>query len=292
MMRTITQSLLLVAVLAASMSTLDAVVQQRPTFVTHQQGTLVMKNADRHSGTLVYHNDDNFNLLVNGQEQSYPIADVALIDFGAGTPSAAELKQLPTSNNAPELERHMLVLRDGTVVHGKMYTIKENAITFDTQAGERRDFDLSTISRMYMSGPGGRQVFAAQLQSDQGDTAATAGQPPPSGAIVVDGSRAWTDAGITVRRGQRIGFSTTGEVSFRANERVGADGSATENRQGLPVPELGVGALIGRIGTGAPFAIGSNSQLKTMPAAGRLYLGINDTNTGDNAGAFTVTIVR
>jgi hypothetical protein len=58
------------------------------------------------------------------------------------------------------------------------------------------------------------------------------------------------------------------------------------------VPSIGVGGLIGRVGTGAPFAIGSNSQLISMPTNGRLYLGINDKSTGDNSGTFTVTIVR
>ena len=53
-----------------------------------------------------------------------------------------------------------------------------------------------------------------------------------------------------------------------------------------------MGGLIGRVGTGAPFAIGSGSTPITMPAAGRLYLGVNDTNTSDNAGAFSVTVIR
>jgi hypothetical protein len=29
-----------------------------------------------------------------------------------------------------------------------------------------------------------------------------------------------------------------------------------------------------------------------MPAAGRLYLGVNDAGPSDNSGAFTVTVVR
>jgi hypothetical protein len=278
--------------LAATAMTVAVGAAQRPTFVTNQQVTLVMKNSERHAGTLVYHNDNNFNLLVNGQEQSYPIADVALVDMGAGDPPAAELNQLPTSNDPPELQRHMLVLRDGTLIHGKMYTIKQNAITFDTQEGQRRDFDLGNISRMYMTGTGARQVFASILSSPAATGTTGSVTPTPSGAIRVEGTQAWTDTGINVRRGQRIGFTTTGQVAFRGNEMVGPDGSPTENRQGLPVGSLGVGALIGRVGNGAPFPIGSNAQLIAMPAAGRLYLGINDTGTGDNSGAFMVTIVR
>jgi hypothetical protein len=273
-----------------------AAAAQQPTFNTNRQATFVMKNGDRHSGTLVYHNDNNFNLIENGQERPYPIADVAVVDFAGGDPAAAELTQLPTSANPPELRRHMLVLRDGRVVHGKLYTIKENALTIDPQGGGREDFDLGNVSRLYVSAPASRHLYAAQLQAAQPAVAGTAGSTPanvPAGAIQVDGARAWTDTGITVRKGDRIGFSTTGQVAFRqGGDPVTPDGSATESRAGAPVPGLGVGGLIGRVGTGAPFPIGSNSTLITMPANGKLYLGINDASVSDNSGAFVVTIVR
>jgi hypothetical protein len=329
-MRRVFLSAVRLAVVAAGTMTVLAAAQ-RPTFVTHQQATFVMKSGDRHSGTLVYHNDNNFNLIENGQERPYPISDIAVVDFAGGDPAATELQQLPTSGDPPELQRHMLVLRDGGVVHGKLYTIKENALTFDTQQGQRQDFDLSNVSRMYVSAPASRQLYAAQLQAAQpaagtvspapapgavpagagqagsrssrtGRVGAAQGQVPtgaiqqgavPAGAIQVDGARAWTDTGITVRRGDRIGFSTSGQVSFRnGSNPVGPDGSATENRAGAPVQNVGVGGLIGRVGRGAPFAIGANSQWITMPAAGRLSLGINDSGVGDNSGAFVVTIVR
>ena len=53
-----------------------------------------------------------------------------------------------------------------------------------------------------------------------------------------------------------------------------------------------LGGLIARVDTGPAFPIGSNSQPITMPANGRLYLGINDDEFGDNSGAFTVVINR
>ena len=52
------------------------------------------------------------------------------------------------------------------------------------------------------------------------------------------------------------------------------------------------GGLIGRVGTSAPFPIGSNSQPIVMPADGRLMLGVNDNEPGDNSGAFTVTVTK
>jgi hypothetical protein len=50
--------------------------------------------------------------------------------------------------------------------------------------------------------------------------------------------------------------------------------------------------LIGRIGTtGAPFAIGTGVPV-TVPAAGQLFLGINDDGFEDNVGEFRVEITR
>jgi len=54
-----------------------------------------------------------------------------------------------------------------------------------------------------------------------------------------------------------------------------------------------VGALIGRVGNnGKPFAIGMQTQPLPMPASGRLFLGVNDNELGDNSGAFTVIVTK
>lgn len=265
---------------------------QQPTFNTHRQVTLVMKNGDRHSGTLVYHNDRNFNVIENGKETPYVIDNVAFVDFEGGNPPASELSQLPASSNPPEMRSHMLVLKDGTVIHGKFYTFKEGSVTFDTQSRERREFDLSNVRRLYVSAPASRSLYAAELASGATSTGAAA-TPTTPGGIQVQASRPWTDTGVIVKRGDRIVFSTTGQISIRnGGDMIGPEGSSSEDRAGAPVPSLAVGALIGRIGTGTPFAIGASSQPITMPAAGRLYLGVNDAGTGDNSGTFTVTIVR
>jgi hypothetical protein len=284
-MRHVFRSAWLLTIMAAATMTVAAA--QQPTFNTNKQVTLVMKNGDRHSGTLVYHNDANFNLIENGQEKAYPVEQMALVDFGSGDPTAAEINQLPASRDPAELQRHMLVLSDGTALKGKLYTIKENALTFDTENGQRRDFELSNIKRMYVSAPGARELWASKTNESTG-VAATTGS---AGSISVEGSRGWTDTGITVRRGQRVSFNTTGQVAFRSGgDATGPDGNFNEDRTGTPVPAAGVGALIGRVGNGAPFPIGANKQGIAMPAAGRLFLGINDANTGDNSGNYSVVI--
>ena len=93
-------------------------------------------------------------------------------------------------------------------------------------------------------------------------------------------------------------FYANGQVSLGGDGNPAFTSSAAGNpamtmpRGGLPVRTLPWGALIGRVGAGQPFAIGGNSSAVTMPAAGRLYLGVNDAAFDDNSGAFSVTAVR
>ena len=109
------------------------------------------------------------------------------------------------------------------------------------------------------------------------------------------------DTGIDVRVGDQLVATASGNVT--AGQRVGVvspDGSRTGassifgvNRR--PVPNAGVGALIGYIlqpnGQASPaFLIGSQLTL-TAAADGRLYLLVNDDNYNDNSGSFTVRIV-
>jgi hypothetical protein len=57
-----------------------------------------------------------------------------------------------------------------------------------------------------------------------------------------------------------------------------------------PLRSAFLGALIGRVGTGAPFLIGTNTGPITMPASGRLMLGVNDDHHADNSGNYSVLV--
>lgn len=292
-MRRVFHSALLAIVAAA---TVTAVAAAQQVINTNKQVTLVLQNGERHTGTLTYHNDANLNLIENGQDRPYAQRDVAVVDFGAGDPSANELNQLPSGTGTSDVDRHAVAMRDGSIVRGRMYTITPGAITVNTASGHQ-DLDLNNVARWYVNPGAARQVYASVLAAAPAAPAApvgTAGQAVPAGAIQVNATQPWTDAGVTVRRGDRVAFSTTGQVAIRQNstDMIGPEGSATESRAGAPSQAVGVGGLIGRVGTGAPFAIGSSSQPITMPANGRLYLGVNDAGVSDNSGAFVVTIIR
>lgn len=52
-----------------------------------------------------------------------------------------------------------------------------------------------------------------------------------------------------------------------------------------------MGALIGRVGNGPVFLIGAGG-VKQMQGRGRLMLGVNDDNFGDNSGEYTVKVTQ
>lgn len=109
---------------------------------------------------------------------------------------------------------------------------------------------------------------------------------------MVPARQRWTATGLTVRRGETLTFNATGEIRFGggADHKAPASGSS-ERAQDNPVPGVTTGTLIGRIGNGQPFVIGSQASLQA-PAAGQLFLGVNDTNLDDNDGSFQVRIQR
>jgi hypothetical protein len=263
---------------------------------TNKQATLVMKNGDRHTGTLVYHNNANFNLIENGQDRAYAIDDVAVLDFAGGNPAAAELAKLPASDNSSnDMERHMLVLRDGTVVHGRMYTITPTAITVNTQGGHQ-NFDLNNVSRLYVNPGTSRQLFASILNANAATVPTTGTTAAQAGAeIVVSSRNQWTSTGLTVRRGETLNFRTTGEIRLSpdSTDIASVAGSKIGRRPAAnaPMPNELAGALIARIGNSRPFGIGDQTSWP-VPASGQLFLGINDDSLGDNTGEFRVAITR
>jgi len=137
---------------------------------------------------------------------------------------------------------------------------------------------------------GARSVYASLLGSGAANAVATSGVMSP-GAINVAANQPWTDTGMTVKKGDRVYFSSNGQIMVGPGFVATVDGSATAgSRAGLPVPAMPAGGLIARVDNGAPFPIGANSQAIVMPANGRLYVGINDDNFGDNSGFFAVTV--
>jgi len=116
--------------------------------------------------------------------------------------------------------------------------------------------------------------------------------------VTIPGNRAWVDTGIDLDADVTLEIAAEGQITFRKNQLVGPDGNRSYNASDViyPVNNSGVGALIAKIryqnGTdSAPRFIGAQSIKRVGSSEyGRLFLGINDNNTSDNTGSYSVTI--
>jgi hypothetical protein len=246
--------------------------------IAQENATLILKSGERVSGQLLDHGGVGFTVRVNGQERRIPTNDVAVVDFAGGAMSDADWQKVTGG-------QHVIWLRNGQTVTGQFYDIGGTTplrITVKTDGGQR-EFSSSEISR----------IALAPMNSS---AVATSGSGAPEGAgIAVPGNQQWTATGMTVRKGDVLRFTSTGEVQFTPdqNDSASAAGSkAQKHVGGAPLPQNFAGALIARVGNGEPFPIGGPTATVTMPANGQLFLGINDDKVDDNQGGFRVVVQR
>lgn len=246
--------------------------------LAQENATLLMRSGDTVSGQLIDMGGVGFTIRVNGQERQIPTNDVAVIDF-TGNPSDADWSKISAG-------QQFIVLRNGQTIDGQLYDISGTSplkITLRTSSGER-EFSSGEIGRIVLARP-----------TNAVATSGTAAVTVPAGAgIAVPANQAWTATGLTVRKGEVLAFNTTGQaqLSTDANDTASSAGSnAGRYAAGSPLPGALAGALIGRIDNGQPFGIGNQTSIPA-PAAGQLFLGINDDNLSDNQGGFRVDITR
>jgi len=268
-----------------------------------ERATFVLTDGERKSGTVVFHGDQHENLIngylnlgvENGKDMTFPLDQVAIIDFVGGQPSATELASLAA--------QHTLITRNGGAQSGRFVNIiNGDTLLWENQSGERQQYAIRDVARVYLNPQSARRTFNYTAPA----ATAAAAAPDAAGTTVrVDARQIWADTGITVNRGELVRFQASGQVRIGTAQEATAtpDGSTFDprtadpgvarNRAGAgryPAPGVAPGALIGRIGNSAPFGIGTQSQPLPMPASGRLVLGVNDDDPTDNSGAFTVVV--
>jgi hypothetical protein len=247
--------------------------------------TLVLKNGQRHTGTNLGYRSDRPEVAVRtslNEEPRVPLDQVAYVDFGGTADTTVNLSG----------SEQAVVLRDGSVVKGQVLELGHTnpadqstpyLVVFRTSAGEERRLPVAQVARVYFGSASGV------------GTSGSASQVPEGSGIAVPANQAWTSSGFTVRRGEVLNFSSTGEARLSADSADVAHASGAlsqRHAQNSPLPRVFAGALIGRVGNGQPFPIGGPTNTVTMPAAGQLFLGINDDDVNDNQGGFRVTIQR
>lgn len=243
--------------------------------LAQESAVVILRSGERVSGSVVDLNSQGLQVRVGGNDRWIAPGDIAAISF-SGDLSDADW-------GAGQAGTAVFVLRNGQIVTGELFDIGGTTplrLTVRSSGGDR-DLMSSEVARIIWARPA--NVAPA--------TGVTAGGGP---GIVVPASQHWVSSGLTVRRGETLMFQSTGEIRLSAdpNDVAIVSGSKAQRYSGsAPLPENFVGALIGRVGNGAPFAIGNDTRV-TMPASGVLWLGINDDVVSDNAGQFNVVITR
>ena len=242
--------------------------------------TLTLRSGEKVSGQLVDLGGVGYTVRVSGHERTIPQHDVSVIDFTGG---------LNDADWAGFTGTPKVVLRSGQTIEGSLYDIGGTSplkLTIRTVSGDR-EVSSGDVARIVISRPENVPVATS------GATPAIANTPGVPGAITVLANQAWTSTGVSVKKGQTVYLTTTGEVQLSddvndvANANGAKSGRMAANAQLRTVP---AGALIGKVGpTGTPFGVGNQASI-VAPANGILYLGVNDDGFGDNRGNYQVIV--
>jgi hypothetical protein len=277
-----TRKLVLVGALSVLACSSFVIAQDQS--ATQHRVTVQTRSGERISGLLQDVEGGTVFVRTSQHDQRrLPIGDVVLIDLVGGASGLPE-----TELSIAARSEHVVFLRNGSNWTGQFVDVRggesgaapgtRHALVFRTN-GEERRVDLDQVGRIYL----GNYPYAA---------ADNAPRDMPPGAIRVPGNAAWVPTGIMVRRGDRVSFNTSGRVQLSDDPGDVAEAAGSHRGRkvaGSPLPNDLAGALIGRVGNSAPFGIGNLSTV-AMPAAGQLFLGINDDHVADNRGEFDVQL--
>jgi hypothetical protein len=226
----------------------------------------------------------------NGEELSFGMEQVAVIDYAGGTPSSEELAALPAAEG-----EQMVMFRDGNFWHGRFEDLRPRELRFRV-TGRLEVVSVGQISRIYLNPNRAKELLGAgagrQTQQPGGRAVVRGWQGMEAGPIAVPATQAWTNSGLTVRRGDRLQFTATGQIRLNSAMTSTPAGLPGARPRGLPLQNQPFGMLIAKIGDERAFPIGTGTEPIAMNANGTLWFGINDANVADNDGEFVVHVRR
>jgi hypothetical protein len=101
----------------------------------------------------------------------------------------------------------------------------------------------------------------------------------------------WTNAGLVVRKGQKIRVTGKGQIYLGGGKFCGPEGMKTLPDPEKLIPDAPTGALIAVIGDDNNDFIFIGAQNEFIAQReGTLFLGVNEGNLDDNSGAFDVIV--
>jgi hypothetical protein len=282
---------LIIGALALCVSSAHVLAAQR-------SATVLLRSGERVSGEFEDIQNQQVYLRVSqDDERRIQVDQVALIDFAGGA------NGLSWEEVSEARAGQLLLLRDGSRTKGQLVDVEREGEGEATQAGARitvifrgsdgaeKRAEIEQVSRLYMGNfpTNLDETVGAKKPAEETKTA-----PAPKGAINVPANVRWVDTGVMVRSGQMVVFEASGEVKLSGSDddvATPAGSKLGRTDPGAPIPQTLVGALLGRVGErSAPFGIGNQTVPLRMPAAGRLYLGVNDGEVSDNSGSFSVVV--
>lgn len=213
-----------------------------------------------------------------------------------------------------------LMMDDGRRIQGDLISINRNLVIFD-QANvgvrtrpRRLRLDRNSIRRISFAtdswaeetgtGPGydrrpgddrrpgyGRGGDVSDGRVGPNGTNGTNGGQGFDREVVVQADQPWTDTGFVLRGGEMFRVDADGSITWGVGRIDGPAGEmSSPYNANRPMPNRAGGALIGRIGNGDAFYIGSGQTILRASNEGRLYLGVNDDYLRDNSGSFRVSV--
>lgn len=264
--------------------------------------TVLLKSGDRVQGQLASFDQSTVDIR-DGSGQRRPVTwnDVVLLDFVGGA------RNLPsTERDAAAASQSTIVMKGGESLKGRIVDFTNEgganaAVVFQSSDQGQRSIPLDQVGRIYVSNFTSEAMASAGFPGETSTSTAPAqtGSAVPQGdgtvVVTVPGTSRWQGTGLFVRSGDVVQFSSDGTVYLRSGGQDPAQPAGALSGRSAPgasVAGVLAGALVGRVGDrGAPFGIGNQTSL-TMPAAGELFLGVNDDELSDNQGSFTVRVTR
>ena len=162
---------------------------------------------------------------------------------------------------------------------------RDGRLSQDEWHWSRRSFLQQDSNR---DGVVSREEFSAPTPT--GTTGSTVRRGVPH-VIVVNPTQRWIDTGIDLVAGENITVQSEGTIRLSGNSNDSSTaGGANRRAANAPMPNHPAGALIARVGSGAPIFLGDTTGARNVTTGGRLYLSVNDDHLVDNSGQYRVTL--
>lgn len=154
-------------------------------------------------------------------------------------------------------------------------------------------------STTFAQTPGAYTCFHALAISNAGDSPYSGWACLTTPSLTLPGATQWLDTGVYLNAGDGVSIRASGTIYVNGADgpespvgdpnctQAGGPSFASQ----FPDPEATCYSLIGRIGSGAPFEVGSGTHLAGV-SAGELYIEINDNYYPDNSGSWSVSIAK